>query len=157
MTTEYHNGRYIPVEIFVDELPNHTTEVSYPLPSVLPSDTSEILLYLFVTAKTTKVPYRGYYEIYTKDENGTRYSQYMNVAFAHDDFTLNSANIWLPVFKERKFYVSIPDVYPLPVAVKQGPKASFKTIKDTVTALKNPDRMVSASFVTGYRTLNMKR
>ena len=140
----------------MDELPHSTTDLSYPLPDALPSDTSEILLYLFVTAKASQFPYRGYYEIYTKDENGTKYSQYMNVAFALDDYTLNSANIWLPVFSERKFYISIPDVYPLPKAAGKS-KVSFKTIKDTVVALKNPERMVSASFVMGYRTMNLKR
>ena len=153
-----HHGTYIPTEVYLAELPSSVTEIPVDLPASLPSDTTEVLVYLFVTAKAADNPFRSYYEIYTKDDNGLLYKQYMNVAMATDDFTLNSANIWLPVFSERKFYIRIPDEFELPrIVASRSPKRKFKAIRDTIEALKNPDGMVSGSFLTGYRTKSLSR
>ena len=158
-TMTFHNGSYTPVEIGLTELPSTVECVTIDLPD-LPSDTSEVLLYLFVTSKTAVNPWRGYYEIFTKDAAGTEYKQYLNVAFMKDDFTLNSANIWLPIFNERKFYVRIPNKYDPPALLTRKshePKLKFDTIEDILPALKNPSAMVSYSFLTGYRLLNQTR
>ena len=103
----FHNGSYTPVEKGLTELPSTEECVTIDLPG-LPSNTSEVLLYLFVMSKTAVDPWRGYYEIFTKDAAGKECKQYLNVAFMKDDFTLNSANIWLPIFDEQRFYVRIP-------------------------------------------------
>ena len=157
-----HHGSYVPINdaVFLTELPSSvtTTELEVPLPDTLPDNTTEVLLYLFVTAKTASEGWRSYYEVYTKDANGVPYKKYMNVAMATDDFTLNSANLWLPIFNEKKFYITIPDDWPMPtLATTRSAKIVIKTIKDSIKALRNPTAMVSGSFLSGYRTATLTR
>ena len=116
----------------------------------VPDGTTEILVYLFVIGKTQEDPWRGYYRVYTEDEDGNQYSQYMNVAFAEDDYTLNSDNMWLPLYSEKKFYIEIPAFFDLEVTVQE--KMTFHSIKDTVEAMQNPgSTFESGVFLTGYR------
>ncbi|CAB4026091.1 Hypothetical predicted protein [Paramuricea clavata] len=65
--------------------------------SNVPDTAKEILVYLWATTKGDEAFHRYYYRIQTTD--GIQlYNQYMNVA-ASKDVSLNSANLWLPVFK----------------------------------------------------------
>ena len=64
--------------------------------SNIPSSAKEVLVYLWATTKGDEEFHRYYYQIYTKDGKQL-YSQYMNVA-GSKDVSLNSANLWLPVF-----------------------------------------------------------
>ena len=65
--------------------------------SNVPDTAKEILVYLWATTKGDEAFHRYYYRIQTTDGKQL-YNQYMNVA-ASKDVSLNSANLWLPVFK----------------------------------------------------------
>jgi len=83
--------------ISLGELPLSGEEVEYKV-SVAPA--KQLLVYAFVTLHDeTNSPFqRGYYEIYTKDLQGTPYKMFMNVVFggAAGDTAMNSGNFWLP-------------------------------------------------------------
>ena len=137
--------------MFLNVLPDSVTSESVEYSVDVPDGTSEILVYLFASAKVPDGPaWRGYYQVYTQDEEGTKYSQYLNVAFEKDDYSINSSNMWLPLFSEKKFYIIIPDSYPLQATAQE--KMTFRSIKDTITAMQNPKSMViSGVFLSGYR------
>ncbi len=157
----YHNGRYTPIPfdeiIGLGDLPKTAENIiEYCLPEQVPADAKEVLLYLFVTTQTIAGDAkRGFYEVFTKDSDSTQYSQYMNVVFAKDDVTINSANMWLPIFKEKKVYIRIPALYDLKtsatplVPCMKPAKITFCTLKEAVAACGKT--MVSGVFVTGYR------
>ena len=65
--------------------------------SNIPDTAKEVLVYLWATTKGDEEFHRYYYRIQTTD-GAKKYNQYMNVA-ASKDVSLNSANLWLPVFK----------------------------------------------------------
>ena len=65
--------------------------------SNVPDTAKEILVYLWATTQGDEAFHRYYYRIQTEDGQKF-YNQYMNVA-ASQDVSLNSANLWLPVFK----------------------------------------------------------
>jgi hypothetical protein len=66
--------------------------------SDVPEEAKEVLVYLWATTKGDDTFHRYYYLIETKDSTGRTYHQYMNAA-ASPDVSLNSANLWLPVFE----------------------------------------------------------
>ena len=143
-TTSYNS-----IEVYLSGLPISVDAGPSEYIVDVPDGTTEILVYLFVIGKTQEDPWRGYYRVYTEDEDGNQYSQYMNVAFAEDDYTLNSDNMWLPLYSEKKFYIEIPDTFPLEVTVQE--MMTFRFIKDTVEAMQNPSSTFeSGVFLIGY-------
>ena len=96
---------------FLGELPNYKHGfLACDVSRYVPRDAKEILIYAFITVKTSdRKMERAVYQIYTEDDRGKRYSQLMNTAFPRDDFVMNSANLWLPVFGRKEFYIRIPD------------------------------------------------
>jgi hypothetical protein len=66
--------------------------------SNVPSTAKEVLVYVWATTKGDDNFHRYYYRIETTDSTPRAYHQYMNAA-ASLDVSLNSANLWLPVFE----------------------------------------------------------
>ena len=101
---------YIPIPeeklYYYGELPGTSGDKStYELSkSNIPDSAKEVLVYLWATTKGDEAFHRYYYRIQTKDGK-VLYNQYMNVA-ASTDVSLNSANLWLPVFKGYGRYFS---------------------------------------------------
>ena len=83
---------------YYGELPEESgSSKSYEISlSGIPSKAKEILVYIWATTKGDEDFHRYYYRIHTTDGTN-KYNQYMNVA-ASRDVSLNSANLWLPVF-----------------------------------------------------------
>ena len=90
---------YTPTQKDYGELPEtiDAPQKRYPISeSNVPETAKEVLVYLWATTKGDSEFHRYYYSIETTD--GTQsYSQYMNIA-ASQSVSLNSANLWLPVF-----------------------------------------------------------
>ena len=85
--------------------------VSYDLSRYIPPSATEVLVYLFITARNVagKLPKRGFYEIFTSSSRGQHYSQFMNVVFpTENDFVVNSANLWFPVNEDKRLFVQLP-------------------------------------------------
>ena len=84
---------------YYGELPDESGNSCYYAlsKSNVPDTAKEILVYLWATTKGEEAFHRYYYRIQTTDGKQF-YNQYMNVA-ASKDVSLNSANLWLPVFK----------------------------------------------------------
>ena len=56
----------------------------------------QLLVYTFITMDDVVPGFqRGFYEVYTQRQDGTKYALYMNVAMTRDA-VLNSENMWLP-------------------------------------------------------------
>ena len=91
---------YTPTTKSYGELPEtiENPQICYPLSQAnVPETAKEVLVYLWATTKGDDAFHRYYYTIETTD-GVQSYSQYMNIA-ASKDVSLNSANLWLPVFK----------------------------------------------------------
>ena len=133
-------GKYIPLR-YPYRLLNATTKepglpyeagslVQYRIPSTVPHDATAIQLYAFITVKNYPIggeEKRGYYTFSTSAGYGATYSQYMNVVFTVDDVVANSANIRLPLFKDRTLYVKLSDLYPVQA---QSTQDNFKITSD---------------------------
>ena len=97
---------YSPLVKSYGELPDMAGDANiYELKNAnVPETAKEVLVYLWATTKGDEAFHRYYYQIETKDDKKS-YRQYMNVA-ASQDVSLNSANIWLPVFKDQCKWLS---------------------------------------------------
>ena len=152
---------YTPIDYkdapFLGELPlRKGGKVECDVSSFVPRGTKEILIYAFITVKSAdRKKNRAVYQIYTEDDRGTRYTQLMNTAFPADDFVMNSANLWLPVFGKKEFHVSIPDSWITPTIEEDLPyrprrfRNLDQVMKEYVTG--NED-IYTGLFLLGYRT-----
>ena len=88
---------------------------NYDVSQYIPIDATEILIYIFVTVRNNPGTLRRFvYVVFTEDQQQTRYSQFMNTVFTkNNDFVMNSANIWLPIYSEQKFHIYLPAEWPI--------------------------------------------
>ena len=142
------------------DLPLSVNDGPQPYPIQLSSTPSQLLVYAFITLEDANPTgfKRGYYEIYTKANDGTEYKFYMNVALTNDTI-INSENFWLPYGPnfERAVYVRLVGV----PGTSLKPKKKVKSCKgkDCATVMKehaghNHDNeegvQVGVIFLTGH-------
>lgn len=151
---------YIPLDYdkapFLGELPlrKNSAPVEYDVSSYVTPGTTQILIYAFITVKSAdRVKKRAVYQIYTEDDSNVKYSQLMNTAFPENDFVMNSANLWLPVFGKKKFTIRIPDSWSTLDVSSEGRKdKQYKNLdeamRDYVTG---DDSIYTGVFLLGYR------
>lgn len=70
------------------------------------SQRQEVLIYTFITSIGEGDFQRGYYEIYTSDDNKV-FKQYMNVATGQGVNIVNSANLWVPMPADKVLRVKL--------------------------------------------------
>lgn len=134
---------------------------TYDVSQYVPSDTTEILIYAFATVGDAMGKGRRVvYEFYTEDPDNVHYSQLMNMAFIENEYVLNSANMWFPIYDHRQLNVNIPGEWPLQVQessalqafrtrrAKGGPKLS-DVLKDYHSG---GNDMYADIYLLGYRT-----
>lgn len=117
---------------YLGSLPFNVGEVkTFSLDPYVPSGISEVLIYVYMTMETSTGPMqRGFYHIYTEDDVGIKYGQFMNVVFTHDDFVTSSDNLWLPVFNTNEIKVEIPMAYPILQEASYHPEPKFRNLAD---------------------------
>lgn len=126
--------------------------VTYNVSKYVPADAKEILIYLFVTVQDSpgSQTKRSVYEIFTRDASEMKYSQLMNTVFTQNDFVMNSANLWLPIFNERKLSITLPQEWSVDTGIVV--KHSFKTFTEAMKAYVRGDEKIFADvFLLGYR------
>jgi len=100
---------WTPVEVTLGDLPSfHEDEIAYELTDPqIPRDAKEVLIYTFITSIGQGKFQRGYYEIYTRDNNNKECKQYMNVATGEGVNVVNSADLWFPVTPDKLLRVKL--------------------------------------------------
>lgn len=77
---------------------------------------------------------RGFYHIYTEDENGEKYGQLMNIIFTNNDTVASSDNLILPIFDKQEVKVEIPMLFPVSQEVVDHPRPNFRNLADGMRA-----------------------
>ena len=103
---------YTPINpsIFLGTLPEKGGEKkTYDFADHVPSDATEVQVYIFVTTHDEGVEFqRGYYTMSTsKTDASTECAQYMNVATGKRDVAVNSENMWFPFWSGRKLKIHL--------------------------------------------------
>lgn len=96
---------WYPMEVYLGKLPAFDQEEqAYNLQ--VPANAKEVLIYTFITSIGEGDFQRGYYEIYTSDDNKV-FKQYMNVATGQGVNIVNSANLWVPMPADKVLRVKL--------------------------------------------------
>jgi hypothetical protein len=135
--------------------------ITYSFDGIVPDGAKEVLVYLFFSTRDSTLPdtARSYYEIYTKNNDifdAPKYKQYMNVIFTKNDYVMNSANLWLPLFPDKKLTVHLhPDMrWPEGYNTKGAKRIQHKNLKEAMDDLancKDPKQIFAEMFVIGYK------
>jgi hypothetical protein len=135
-----------PLQVDLHHLPDVPSVKTYDVSSAVPADAKSMLLYAFATTHNEGGFQTGYYILSTK-EGSTEYKMYMNFATGTPSVTITSANIWLPVTKEKKIYVQLVYNGPKSVAYKKG--AALPKDCNRITSILCGEW--SQLFVTGWK------
>lgn len=86
-----------------------THTVSFIIPSVIPDDAKEVLVYVHFHAGTTGPTALNNFKIYTEKE-GNRYEKYVGLfSYAPQNaVNSNSDNLWFPMPPNRRVYLTAP-------------------------------------------------
>lgn len=140
---------------YLGPLPLHEHELAeYDLSPFIAAGATEILVYAFITVKSAeREKPRAVYDIYTTDDSGNRYSQFMNVAFPEDDFVVNSANLYLPIISSKQLHIEIPSAWSANYdnISKKVQAHSYKNLNEAMQDYMNGDEAIySGVFLLGY-------
>ena len=143
---------------YLGSLPFTVGEVkTFDLSEHIDDSTKEVLVYVYVTMLNSVGPIeRGFYEIYTEDDDGNKYGQFMNVVFTNDDFVTSSDNLWLPIFSRKEFKVQIPNTYSIDVVQEAvyHPEPTFRSLEDGMRAYvstEEEDKMFADAYLLGKK------
>lgn len=98
------------MEVELGDLPcSHDQVVPYKLTDPqIPPNAKEVLIYTFITSIGLEGEFqRGWYQIFTSDDTGKEFKQYMNVATGKGVTIVNSANLWFPVTSDKLLKVML--------------------------------------------------
>ena len=161
-STEASMASWLPLQETLGDLPLKVDPNAVQYPITLSVAPSELLVYAFITLEDVLPTgfQRGYYEIFTRRNDGTEFKFYMNVALTNNT-VINSENVWLPYGAgfERAVYVRLVGT----PGTSLEPKKKVKSCKgkDCATVLKEhaghnhdneEDVQVGVIFLTGYRS-----
>ncbi len=119
----------------------------------VPSSAKEILVYVFLTSKhADRRKPRAVYEIYTEDNSGRKYPQLMNAAFPENDFVMNSANLWLPLFNKIEFGIRIPDTWATASFESAESPRNFMNLEEAMKQyVTSAEEIFTGIFLLGYK------
>lgn len=134
---------------------------TYDVSQHVPDTATEILIYAFATVggslgKET----RAVYEFYTEDADNNHYSQLLNMAFINNDFVLNSANLWFPIYNQRELNIHLPAEWTIETQESSALQA-FRTqrakggpnLSEALKAyISGEEKIFADIFLLGYRT-----
>ena len=154
---------WVPIVSILGDLPLTANELAeFPIPkNIHEMSPKQILVYTFITMDDVMPGFqRGYYEVFTKRNDGTEFKLYMNVAMTRDA-VLNSENMWLPYGTDfDKFvYVRLNGAEGTKIAPKEKKIKSCQG-KDAATVMKEhaghchddaDGVQVGQIMITGYR------
>ena len=104
-----YKSKWSPIDpVAVGNLPVTTNAtVAFDIPAVIPNGANEILVYVAFYSGSNGPSKPANFDIYTQEENDKYTNIFYWYQYPNNGVSFNSDNMWFPLTRERKIYVSL--------------------------------------------------